>query len=162
MTRDAATPEELAALEQAIDDWFKRQKEELPILLDISRDEEIPRRWYARLEGEERDVTTIWLTLGQRTLKYETYFLPAPEVNREQLFELLLRRNYDLVGAQFGIGPEEAIFLTGELPFHAVDEDELDRILGSIWEFVERYWRAALKLGFANRFSETAKDAEEK
>ena len=75
MTRDAATPEELAALEQAIDDWFKRQKEELPILLDISRDEEIPRRWYARLEGEERDVTTIWLTLGQRTLKYETYFL---------------------------------------------------------------------------------------
>ena len=89
MTRDAATPEELAALEQAIDDWFKRQKEELPILLDISRDEEIPRRWYARLEGEERDVTTIWLTLGQRTLKYETYFLPAPEVNREQLFELL-------------------------------------------------------------------------
>ena len=83
-------------------------------------------------------------------------------VNREQLFELLLRRNYDLVGAQFGIGPEEAIFLTGELPFHAVDEDELDRILGSIWDFVERYWRAALKIGFANRFTETPKDIEEK
>ncbi len=162
MTRDVATHEELAALEQAIDDLFRQQKEELPILLDISRDEEIPRRWYARLEGEERDVTTIWLTLGQRTLKYETYFLPSPEVNREQLFELLLRRNYDLVGAQFGIGPEEAIFLTGELPFHAVDEDELDRILGSIWDFVERYWRAALKIGFANRFTETPKDIEEK
>ena len=83
-------------------------------------------------------------------------------MNREQLFELLLRRNYDLVGAQFGIGPEEAIFLTGELPFHAVDEDELDRILGSIWDFVERYWRPALKLGFANRFDKTSKDAESK
>ena len=90
--------------------------------------------------------------MGQRTLKYETYFLPWPETNREQLFELLLRRNYDLVGAQFGIGPEEAIFLTGELPFQSVDGDELDRVLGSIWEFVERYWSAALKIGFANYF----------
>tara|TARA_Y100001970_G_scaffold144892_1_gene177997 strand:- start:32607 stop:33092 length:486 start_codon:yes stop_codon:yes gene_type:complete len=151
VTRDAATPEELSELEQLIDDWFERQKETLPILLDVSRDEDVERRWYARLEGEERDVTTVWLTLGQRTLKYETYFLPYPEDNKEKVFELLLRRNYDLVGAQFGIGPEEAIFLTGELPFHAVDENELDRILGSMWEYVERYWHAALKMGFGNR-----------
>ncbi len=150
MTRDVATPDELDALEQIIDNWFRRQKQELPILLDVSRDEDIERRWYARLEGEERDVTTVWLTLGQRTLKYETYFLPYPDDNKEDLFELLLRRNYDLVGAQFGIGPEQAIFLTGELPFHAVDEDELDRILGSIWEYVERYWRAALRIGLAD------------
>ena len=74
--------------------------------------------------------------------------------NKEELFELLLRRNYDLVGAQFGIGPEHAIFLTGELPFHAVDEDELDRILGTIWEYVERYWRAALKMGFASQLKD--------
>jgi hypothetical protein len=33
-----------------------------------------PPRWYARLKEKERDVKTIWLTLGQRTLKYETYF----------------------------------------------------------------------------------------
>ena len=161
MTRDVATPDELDALEQIIDNWFRRQKQELPILLDVSRDEDIERRWYARLEGEERDVTTVWLTLGQRTLKYETYFLPYPDDNKEDLFELLLRRNYDLVGAQFGIGPEQAIFLTGELPSHAVDEDELDRILGSIWEYVERYWRAALKIGFANRLKDkTEKNAE--
>ena len=82
-------------MEQMIDEWFAQQKAELPILLDVSRDEDIPRRWYARLKGEERDVTTVWLTLGQRTLKYETYFLPWPETNREQLFELLLRRNYE-------------------------------------------------------------------
>ena len=136
MTRDVARPDELDALEQIIDDWFRRQQKALPILLDVARDEDIERRWYARLEGEERDVTTVWLTLGQRTLKYETYFLPYPDDNKEELFELLLRRNYDLVGAQFGIGPEHAVFLTGELPFHAVDEDELDRILGTIWEYV--------------------------
>ena len=161
MTRDVARPDELDALEQKIDDWFRRQQKELPILLDVARDEDIERRWYARLEGEERDVTTVWLTLGQRTLKYETYFLPYPDDNKQELFELLLRRNYDLVGAQFGIGPEHAVFLTGELPFHAVDEDELDRILGTIWEYVERYWRTALKMGFARQLKDAPeKDAE--
>ena len=158
MTRDAATQDELDTLEQLIDKWLEAQRQELPILRDVLRDDEVPRRWYVRLEGETRDVTTVWFTLGQRTLKYETYFLPAPENNKEQLFELLLRRNYELVGAQFGVGPEEAIFLTGELPFHAVDEHELDRILGSIWEFVERYWSTALRIGFANRLKKSLKE----
>ena len=157
MTREAATQDELDALEQLIDKWLEAQKQELPILREVVRDADIPRRWYVRREGEARDVSTVWFTLGQRTLKYETYFLPAPENNREKLFELLLRRNYDLVGAQFGIGPEEAIFLTGELPFHAVDEHELDRILGSIWEFVERHWSAALGIGFTERLKNNPK-----
>ncbi len=158
MTREAATQDELDALEELIDKWLETQKQELPILREVVRDADIPRRWYVRLEGEARDVSTVWLTLGQRTLKYETYFLPAPENNREKLFELLLRRNYELVGAQFGIGPEEAIFLTGELPFHAVDEHELDRILGSIWEFVERHWSAVLRIGFTERLKNNPND----
>jgi hypothetical protein len=158
VTHEAATQDELDALEELIDKWLETQKQELPILREVVRDADIPRRWYVRLEGEARDVSTVWLTLGQRTLKYETYFLPAPENNREKLFELLLRRNYELVGAQFGIGPEEAIFLTGELPFHAVDEHELDRILGSIWEFVERHWSAALRIGFTERLKNNPKD----
>ena len=158
MTHEAATQDELDALEQLIDKWLDTQKQELPILREVVRDADIPRRWYVRLEGEARDVSTVWLTLGQRTLKYETYFLPSPENNREELFELLLRRNYELVGAQFGIGPEEAIFLTGELPFHAVDEHELDQILGSIWEFVERHWSAALRIGFSDRLKNNPED----
>lgn len=158
MTREAATQDELDALEELIDKWLETQKQDLPILREVVRDADIPRRWYVRLEGETRDVSTVWLTLGQRTLKYETYFLPAPENNREKLFELLLRRNYELVGAQFGIGPEEAIFLTGELPFHAVDEHELDRILGSIWEFVERHWSAVLRIGFTERLKNNPND----
>ena len=78
MTKDPASAEELERLESFLDTWFAEQLVEVPIVLDVSRDEQIPRRWYVRLEGEVRDVTTLWFTLGQRTLKYETYFLPAP------------------------------------------------------------------------------------
>ena len=69
-----------------------------------------------RLRGEDKDLTTVWLTLGQRTLRYETYVMPAPEENAAELYEHLLRRNERLVGAHFAIGVEDAVFLRGELP----------------------------------------------
>src|SRR5215212_4237680 len=87
------------------------------------------RRWYVRLRGEDKEFTTIWLTLGQRTLRYETYVMPAPEENDGALYEHLLRRNEKLVGAHFSIGIEDAVFLRGELPVDAVTEAELDRVI---------------------------------
>ena len=88
------------------------------------------RRWYIRVHGEEKDVFSIYFTLGQRTLAYETYVMPAPEENATELYESVLRRNERLVGAHFSIGAEDAIFLRGELPLALVCEPELDRIVG--------------------------------
>ena len=119
-----------------------------PLLIDVTRDDEIQRRWYVRLAGESRDVIAVWLTLRQRTLAYETYVLPSPPHRPEQVADFVLRRNYSLVGAQYGIGAEDALFLTGELPTHCVDEDELDRIVGSLWAYVERDFTTLLRLGF--------------
>ena len=50
-------------------------------------------RWYVRMRGDDKDFTTVWFTLGQRTLRYETYVMPAPEENDGELYEHLLRRN---------------------------------------------------------------------
>jgi hypothetical protein len=109
-------------------------------------------RWYVRMRGEDKDVTTVWLTLGQRTLRYETYVMPAPEENAEALYEQLLRRNDQLVGAHFSIGIEDAVFLRGELWNRSLDEDELDRVLGTLYATVEQCFRALLRVGFASRF----------
>ncbi len=157
MTRPPATDEELAALEQRIDEWLDEWRRsqpnkiddtlERPLLLDVSRDDTIPLRWYIRLAGDTRDVIAIWLTLRQRTLAYETYVLPIATQRVDEVNEFLLRRNHSLVGAQFCIGPEDAYYLTGELPTHAVDEDELDRIIGSLWTYVERDFQALLSMG---------------
>ena len=43
------------------------------------------RRWFVRLRGEQKDMFTIWFTLGQRTLHYETYVMPAPEENHARV-----------------------------------------------------------------------------
>jgi hypothetical protein len=110
------------------------------------------RRWYVRLRGEEKEHTTVWLTLGQRTLRYEAYVMPAPEENHEELYEQLLRRNERLVGAHFAIGVEDAVFLRGELPNAALDEAELDRIIGSLYAYVEQSFPVLIRIGFASRF----------
>ena len=86
------------------------------MLVAVDRGEPGERRWYVRLRGEEKDFTTIWFTLGQRTLQYETYVMPAPEENHAAFYEHLLRRNAKLVGAQFCIGAEDAVFLVGAFP----------------------------------------------
>jgi len=147
-----ASDAELDSIEALIDGWLQRQLGENPILVAVDRGEPGERRWYVRLRGEEKDFTTIWLTLGQRTLQYETYVMPAPEENHAQFYEHLLRRNAKLVGAQFCIGGENAVYLVGAFPAAALDEAELDRIVGSLYACVERCFRPALRIGFASRF----------
>ena len=148
----------LAAIEGQIDEWLASFAANAPAVRAIDRNprdesgaDEI--RWYVRMAGEQKDFTTVWVTLGQRTLRYEAYVMPAPEANAEALYEQLLRRNDRLIGAHFSIGIEDAVFLRGELPLGALTGEELDRILGSLYAYVERCFRPALLIGFASRFS---------
>jgi hypothetical protein len=83
----------LARIERQIDEWLGRAKTQNPLILAVDRSTEQEIRWYVRMSGEEKEFTTVWLTLGQRTLRFETYVMPAPEENEQQLYENLLRRN---------------------------------------------------------------------
>jgi hypothetical protein len=143
----------LDALEARIDAWARHQLADNPVIEVVERGEPGERRWYVRVRGEAKDVFTIWLTLGQRTLHYETYFMPAPEENAAELYEHLLRRNRKLYGAAFMIGVEDAVFLAGQLANTAVTEAELDRVLGSLYAWVEGYFPAAIRIGFRSRFA---------
>ena len=146
-------PDELAALEAAIDTWIGVQQAENPVVLDVARNVDGPRSWFVRMQGEEKDVFTIRFHLRQRTLFYETYVMPAPEENHARFFEHLLRRNAGLYGATFVIGEEDAVFLQGQLDNALIGDDELDRVLGSLYIWVEQFFRPALRIGFASRFS---------
>jgi hypothetical protein len=110
-------------------------------------------RWFVRMIGDDKDFVTVWLTLGQRTVRYETYVMPAPEENRAAVMEILLRRNDQLIGVHFSIGQEDAVYLRGEIPDTALSADELDRVLGTVYVTVEDNFRALLELAFASRFS---------
>ena len=150
---DPFTGEQLAVLERQIDEWLGEldAKHDHIVAVDRSPDDDV--RWFVRMRGDDKDFTTVWLTLGQRTLRYETYVMPAPEENHAQLYEHVLRRNDRLVGAHFSIGVEDAIFLRGEVPVDRVDRNELDRVLGTLYAQVEQCFTGMIRIGFASRFA---------
>lgn len=150
---DLFDPAALERFERQVGEWLTGFAAATPVVQAVDRADADEVRWYVRMTGEEKDFTTVWLTLGQRTLRYETYVMPAPEENAAVLYEHLLRRNEKLVGAHFSIGVEDAIFLRGELPLAALHEHELDRAIGTLYATVEQCFRALLRIGFASRFA---------
>lgn len=142
----------VAVIEQRIDEWLAGFAGANPAIVAIDRGDGDELRWYVRMRGEEKEFITVWLTLGQRTLRYEAYVMPAPEENAEQLYENLLRRNEKLIGLHFAIGIEDAVFLRGDLALAALCESELDRIIGSLYATTEQCFQALLRIGFASRF----------
>ncbi len=150
---EAFDPQQLAVLERQIDEWLAALHHDHDHVVAIDRATDGPVRWYVRMRGEEKEFTTVWVTLGQRTLRYETYVLPAPEENAVVLYENLLRRNERLVGAHFSIGIEDAVFLRGEMPVGMVSLVEIDRALGTLYAQVEQCFQGLLRIAFASRFA---------
>ena len=128
-------------------------------VLGLDRDHSDPAalRWFVRLAGEDKAVTTVWLTLRERTLHVETQFMPAPEENIEACFEYLLRSNADLYGLAFCIGWEDAVYLVGRSPAGEVDADTLDRLVGGALSWSEEHFRNAMSIGFASRYTPRAR-----
>ncbi len=144
----------LAQVEAAVDSFLAEQLADNPVIDAVDKGVDGPRSWFVRVRGEEKDVYTIRFHLDQRTLSYETFMMPAPEENHEAFYAHLLGRNRRMYGASFAIGDEGAIFLQGQLDNRGVLLDgELDRILGSIYQWVESYFRPALRIGYASKFS---------
>ncbi|MFT4774497.1 MAG: hypothetical protein ACI83Y_000256 [Candidatus Azotimanducaceae bacterium] len=147
---------ELAVLQRQIDEWLGELDAGHDHIVAVERVAEATSesgvRWLVRMRGEEKDFTTVWLTLGQRTLKYESFVMPAPEENHTDLYEHVLRRNDRLVGARFSIGAEDGIFLRGELPARHVDLDAIDQALGLLYANVEQCFKGLLRIGFASHF----------
>ena len=145
--------EALDRLEAHIDRWLGQQLIDNPMIGAVERDVPGSRRWFVRVRGESKDVFTIRFHLQQRTLAYETYVMPAPEENHARFYAHLLERNLNLFGAAFAIGEEGAIFLRGALHNELVTVDEeLDRVLGSLYAWVEQFFQPALRIGYESKF----------
>jgi hypothetical protein len=153
---DLHAGDRLDDLRRSIDAWLEEFAAHNPLVAAIDRgtgdDSSLGEpRWYVRLVGEEKDFVTVWLTLGQRTLRYESYVMPAPEENHREVAELLLRRNDAAVGVHFSIGAEDAVYLRGSIPDAAITSAEVDRVLGTMYATVEANFRSLVRLGFASR-----------
>lgn len=150
----APSPAERAEARAHLTTWLE-SLDENPVVAAVVEDVESDAdRWFVRVNGEAKDVYSIWFELKQRTLAYETYVMPAPEENEAAFYAQLLVRNDRFRDLAFTIGEEHAIFLKGRVALEHVDDALLDRVLGSVYAAVELCFQPAIRLGFASRFAD--------
>ena len=142
------TAGEVSAL---VERWSASVVQENPVVTNVERDPSCE-RWFVRARGEEKLVTTLWVTVREETVHFETYFMPAPEENVAQCYEYLLRASTRLYAMRFAIGAEDAVYLMGQLPLAALSEAELDRVLGAAYAHSEECFPTAMRIGFGSRF----------
>ncbi len=151
------SPEKLSELTEVISEWLDNQLSSKTLVQSVEHNQN-ESRWYVRISGEDKDNSMVLFTLGQRTLHFETYFMPSPEENRQDVFQYLLRKNSKLYGVSFGVGNEEAVYLSGQINSEVISSDTLDWVLGTIYKAVEECFKPALRLGFASRFKNNLTD----
>ncbi|MGA2035986.1 MAG: YbjN domain-containing protein [Acidimicrobiales bacterium] len=146
-----ASPDERAVCATKIERWAAARLAEGGAVVAVDRQPDAE-TWYLRLRGDEKDFVTIWITMRQRTMYHEAQVMPAPEANVRETYEYLLRHNAEIHQMRFALGQEDAIYLIGEVPVTSVDDDELDRIVGSSLAYVEAVFPVAMSIGFAGRY----------
>ena len=121
-----------------------------PYIQTVEFDPEL-HRWYVRFTCDGRDATTIYFDLHERTLRYEVYFLPLPPEHHLELYEFLLKRNHTMYGARFSLGPDSDVYLVGRVALEHLTVEELDRIIGVLYELTERWFQPVVQLAYGKR-----------
>jgi hypothetical protein len=112
--------------------------------------EEVEGRWAVRMRQETRDATTVWFTVGERSLEYEAYVLPVTEGSVAVLAQAL-NRNMRGWRAYFAVDAEDGLVLRGRMAESSVTDLELDYALGEIYETIEVSFRLLLGSLLAGR-----------
>lgn len=130
-------------LREAIDRWLADPES------DVEYAEQLDGRWAVRMRQQVREATTVWFDAGPRSLRAEAYVLPPPSRNTDQIHSFLLRRNETMWRCSFSIDRHGAIFIRGRIASEHLTTDELDLLLGEIYDTVESSFRTVLRLSVA-------------
>ena len=111
--------------------------------------EEVDGRWAVRMRQDVRDATTVWWTIGERSIRAEAYVIPAPAADVTEVFRQCLARNATTWRVRFSLDREGAIVIQGRLAAEWVTELELDLLLGEIYDLIEVSFPALVRAGFS-------------
>lgn len=117
---------------------------------DLPFEESLPGTFAVVLPGTHKLRTTASLSVGAHAVTINAFVARRPDEHAERVHAWLLERNRRLYGVAFSIDQHGDIYLTGRVPLHAVTDDELDRLLGSVMQTADSSFNTILELGFAS------------
>mgnify|MGYP000651260760 CR=1 FL=1 len=100
--------------------------------------------------GEKKLYTNVIFKVSDKTLSVNAFVIRRPDQNTEKVYEWLLRHNANMYLLSYATNELGDIYLVGRLPLAAVNEVELDRLLGSVMQYADSSFNPLLELGFAN------------
>jgi hypothetical protein len=118
---------------------------------DLEYDEPRPGQFSFALPGEKKLQTAVRLDIGAHALGVHAFVCRRPDENHGRVHEWLLQRNLKLYAVSFAIDRLGDIYLDGRLPLALLeDDDELDRLLGTVLTTADESFNTILELGFAS------------
>jgi hypothetical protein len=100
------------------------------------------------LPGTHKLKTVCNLIVGEHALLIEAFVMRHPDERREDLWAWLLQRNARMFGVSFSIDASGDVYLTGRVSLSGLDDDELDRLLGSVLTYADESFDTMLEIGF--------------
>ena len=104
-----------------------------------------------RMRQQAREATTIWFTVGERTVRFEAYLLPRPPTGAEEAYRIALARKHRSWPATISLDDRGDLFISGRIPLTDLRHVRLDEAVGAVYEVVELTFRTLVKAGFAPR-----------
>jgi hypothetical protein len=114
-----------------------------------SWEETAPGTFAVDLPGESKLATSCHLAVKDQGLAVSAFVARRPDENHDRVHRWLLERNAKLRGVAFTLDRAGDIYLVGRLPLAAVDDDQLDQLLGTVLDAADSSFNTILELGFA-------------
>lgn len=101
-----------------------------------------------RMRQTVRDFTTVWFEVGDRTVGIEAGVIPEPRFRAEQTYHQCLRRNLRTRRMHFAVDPQGEVVMVGRIPVAELSAEELELVLGEVWELIEVSFPALVRTAF--------------
>ena len=116
---------------------------------DLEWDEPRDQVFTVTLPGTRKLQTPCQLQVGEHALAVHAFVARHVDENHEAVYRWLLERNLRMYAVAFAVDHNGDIYLDGRISLHAVDVDEVDRLLGSVLTYADESFNTILELGFA-------------
>lgn len=117
---------------------------------EIEFEQPLDDTFVAVLPGEHRLRTNVSIVVGDHSVSINAFIIRNPDENHEAVYRWLLKRNRRMYGVSYAIDHLGDIYLVGKIALAAIDDDELDRLLGTVLENSDGAFDPLLELGFSS------------
>jgi hypothetical protein len=106
------------------------------------------RGWSVAVPCSKRGEIGVALVLRERTLELRAFVMRAPDRNRREVWERLLRKKLSTRAWRFGTDAPGDVWLAADAPLEALDGPYVDGLLGALSAVVDETYEGMVRTGF--------------